>query len=74
MAGKDTGELKRLLLEGIEIVAAGGRGETDSQPSDGGTWKRVVLAPGVELHLESARGELSKKEIDGIVKRVREHL
>ncbi|MDF1861971.1 MAG: hypothetical protein P1U87_17265 [Verrucomicrobiales bacterium] len=74
MAGKDTGELKRLLLEGIEIVAAGGRREGDTLATDGGTWKRVVLAPGVELHLESSRRTLSKQEIDGIVKRVREHL
>ena len=72
MAGKDTAELKRLLLEGIEIVAAGGGG--DALPSDGGTWKRVVLAPGVELHLESSRGKLGKKRVDGILKKVREHL
>jgi len=74
MAGRDTGELKKLLLEGIEIAAAGGREETESRSRDGGTWKRVVLAHGVELHLESSRSPLSKKEVEGIVERVRESL
>jgi DNA-binding transcriptional MerR regulator len=74
MAGKDTGELKRLLLEGIEIVAAGGAEKTDSRSSHGGTWKRVLLAPGVELHLESSRKKLSKEEVERVVKKVRESL
>ena len=47
MVGRDTEELKGLLLEGIEIVAAGGGGEkTDFRSTDGGPWKRIVLAPG----------------------------
>ena len=75
MAGKDTRELKRLLLEGIEIVAAGGGEKADSPPTDGGTWKRVVLAPGVELHLESStRRALSKKEVERILGKMREFL
>lgn len=72
MAGRDTGELKRLLLEGIEIVAAGGREGAEPPSSDGGIWKRVVLAPGVELHLESsARRPLSEEEVQGVLERVR---
>lgn len=75
MAGRDTGELKRLLLEGIEIAAAGTGEKTELPPTDGGTWKRVVIAPGVELHLESSsRKALSKKEVEGIVEKVRESL
>ena len=74
MAGRDTGELKRLLLEGIEIVAAGGGGKTDNLPTDGGTWKRVVLAPGIELHLESSRSPLSKEEINGVLEKMRPRL
>jgi DNA-binding transcriptional MerR regulator len=74
MAGKDTGELKRLLLEGIEIVAAGGSEKADTRPTDGGTWKRVVLSPGVELHLESSRRKLSKEEVEGVLRKVREFL
>ena len=74
MAGRDTGELKRLLLEGIEIVAAGGSEKTDSPPTDGGTWKRVVLAPGVELHLGSSRRTLSKQEVERILGKMREFL
>ena len=73
MAGRDTGELKRLLLEGIEIVAAGGGGK-DSPRTDGGTWKRVVLAPGVELHLESSRSPLSQEETETVLEKVRERL
>jgi len=75
MAGRDTGELKRLLLEGIEIVAAGGGEKADSRSPDGGTWKRIVLAPGVELHLESSsRRPLSKEEVEVILQKVRERL
>jgi len=75
MAGRDTGDLKRLLLEGIEIVAAGGGEKADSRSPDGGTWKRIVLAPGVELHLESSsRRELSTEEVEGILEKVRERL
>jgi len=74
MAGRDTEELKRLLLEGIEIAAAGASEKTEFRSRDGGTWKRVVLAPGVELHLESSRIPLSKEEIERIVVRVRETL
>jgi DNA-binding transcriptional MerR regulator len=75
MAGKDTRELKRLLLDGIEIVAAGGSEKADFPPTDGGTWKRIVLAPGVELHLESSsRRALSKQEVEGILGKMREFL
>jgi len=75
MAGKDTRELKRLLLEGIEIVAAGGSEKADFPPTDGGTWKRIVLAPGVELHLESSsRRALSKQEVERILGKMREFL
>jgi len=76
MAGRDTGELKRLLLEGIEIVAAGGDEKADSRSPDAGTWKRIVLAPGVELHLEtsSSRRPLSKEEVEEILGKLRERL
>lgn len=74
MAGKDTGELKRLLFEGIEIVAARGSEDVDTRSIDGGTWKRVLLAPGVELHLEAARCELSDADIDAVVERLHQHL
>jgi len=74
MVGKDTVELKRLLLEGIEIVAAGERERADASPTDGGIWKRVVLAPGVELHLQSSRRALSEEEVQKIAEGVRRYL
>jgi DNA-binding transcriptional MerR regulator len=59
MAGRATGELKRLLFDGIEVVArkqaAGSATATD--PEHGESWKRIVVAPGIELHL---RGDLPK--------------
>jgi len=73
MAGKDTAELKRLLLDGIQIVSAGGT-KANQPPSDAGTWKRVALAPGVELHLESSRKKLSQEEVERVLRRVRESL
>lgn len=74
MAGKDVSELKRLLLEGIEIVAAGGGGKADLPSTDGGTWKRVVLAPGVELHLEASRPALSEEEVELALEKARKIL
>ena len=75
MAGRDTGELKQLLLEGIEIVAAGGGEKTNSRSTDGGTWNRVLLAPGVELHLESSsRRKLSEEEVERLLEKVRNYL
>ncbi len=67
MAGKDTGELKRLLLEGIEIVAAGGsEKEADGPCADrrrhlGGS----SLPPGWSCIWGSSRRTLSKQERRG---------
>lgn len=74
MAGKETGELKRLLLDGIAIVPAGGGEDAEPLPADAGTWKRVVLGPGVELHLKTPRRALSPKEVEKVLERVREWL
>jgi hypothetical protein len=61
MSGRRTEEIKRLLFDGIEIVArhpdaaagAGGSGAPETAES----WKRIGVVPGVELHL---RGDLPK--------------
>jgi DNA-binding transcriptional MerR regulator len=74
MAGKDTAELKRLLLKGIAIVPAGGGGDADPTPADAGTWKRIVLGPDVELHLKTPRRALSPEEVEKVLERVRERL
>lgn len=55
MAGRGTAELKRLLFDGIEIVARQGGSTTQSGSVE--SWKRVAVAPGIELHLH---GDLSK--------------
>jgi hypothetical protein len=57
MAGRSTGETKRMLFEGIEMVARQGGGVVAENPGEVETWKRVVVATGVELHL---RGDLPK--------------
>ena len=55
MAGRGTAELKRLLFDGIEVVARQPDGTTGAatDPEHAESWKRVVVAPGVELHLRA---------------------
>jgi hypothetical protein len=55
MAGRSTEETGRMFTSGIEMVARseGSRCGADSAE----TWRRVRVAPGVELHL---RGDLPK--------------
>jgi hypothetical protein len=57
MAGRSTEEAKRMLFEGIEMVARQGGGVVAENPGEVETWKRVVVATGIELHL---RGDLPK--------------
>lgn len=52
MAGRSTEQTRQMLFEGVEIVVR----ETDaagSAPAPGlaVSWKRVGVAPGIELHL-----------------------
>jgi hypothetical protein len=74
MSGRNTGDLRRLLLEGIEIITAGSQNKSSATSSVGGTWKRAVLAPGIELHLESSRRPLTKQIIGNLVEEIRELL
>jgi DNA-binding transcriptional MerR regulator len=59
MAGRSTAETKQLLFDGIEIVArqAGAVGGASAAQAMGEVWKRIGIAPGIELHL---RGDLRK--------------
>jgi DNA-binding transcriptional MerR regulator len=61
MAGRGTEELKRLLFDGIEVVARQLSATTGAamDPEHGESWKRIVVAPGIELHL---RGDLPKSK------------
>jgi DNA-binding transcriptional MerR regulator len=74
MAGKDTDQLKRLLLDGIEVVAARTDNAVAEFPSERGTWKRVLLAPGIELHLETSRRALNGDEVETICEKLLQQL
>ena len=54
IAGRSTEEIRQMLVDNREAVGA-----VDSVATSGvaETWKRIVVAPGVELHL---RGDLPK--------------
>ncbi len=55
MAGRTTADYKQLLFEGIEIIARPSTlsGATTTAPQAAEAWKRIVVVPGVELHLRS---------------------
>ena len=59
IAGRSTEETKGMLFGGIEMVArrADGDERSESGPGVPESWKRVVVVPGIELHL---RDELPK--------------
>ena len=59
MAWRSTADYKNLLFEGIQIIARppNASGATASGPHAPEAWKRIVVVPGVELHL---RGDLPK--------------
>ena len=71
MAGRSTAETKQLLFEGIEIVARKSKGgESATASTTGEAWKRIGIAPGIELHL---RGDLPKPkpaELNQIIARL----
>ena len=58
-AGRSTEEIRQMLFERTEMVTrtAAGEGVSADAPGVAETWKRVVVVPGVELHL---RGDLPK--------------
>jgi DNA-binding transcriptional MerR regulator len=64
MAGRTTAELKQLLLEGIEILPRS-TGKGKSRRTDAGreTWNRIVIAPGVELHLREGLKRPDEKQL-----------
>ena len=53
MAGRSTEETKRMLFEGVEMVARDGAGEGSQEcgPDAVAIWKCVRVSPGVELHM-----------------------
>lgn len=71
MKGRSTAETKNLLLQGIEVVAANAPPSADTPPRCAEeTWRRMAIAPGIELHL---RGDLPKpktSELSEILARI----
>lgn len=64
MAGRSTIELKNLLLEGIEILPrAGGKTATRAEEAANEVWRRLPIAPGVELHLRTDLKRPSDKQL-----------
>ncbi len=55
MAGRTTADYKSLLFEGIQIVArpSDSPNALAAAPQAAEAWKRIVVVPGVELHLRS---------------------
>ena len=56
MAGRSTEETKRMLFEGVEMVAraggsGGGRALGSLAPEQAEMWKRIPVTPGAEIHL-----------------------
>jgi hypothetical protein len=53
VTGRSTEETKRMLFEGVEMVARDGAEERDQEcgPDAVAIWKCVRVSPGVELHM-----------------------
>ena len=53
MVGRSSEETKRMLFEGVEMVARDGAGEGNQEcgPDAVAIWKCVRVSPGVELHM-----------------------
>jgi DNA-binding transcriptional MerR regulator len=70
VSGSDNGELRRMVLEGVEVVVRAGTGSgiparigLDSDfPCSPESWSRTRLAPGVELHLREGLPHLKPAE------------
>jgi hypothetical protein len=63
MAGRSTEEAKRMLFEGIEMVARQGGGVVAEDPGEVEIWKRVRVASGIELHLCGDLPKLKPAEV-----------
>ena len=75
MAGRSTDETERMFLGGVEMVGRAegdeGMSERDSPaPGVAETWRRVGVAPGVELHLRGALPKPKPEELRRLVARV----
>jgi hypothetical protein len=73
MAGRGTGETERMFIGGIEMVARleGSRCGADSAAAElAETWRRVRVAPGVELHLRDDLPNPKPAELKQLIERL----
>jgi hypothetical protein len=75
MAGRGTDETGRMFLGGVEMVAraGGSRGGAASRspaPEPAETWRRVRVAPGVELHLREDLAKPQPGELKDLLERL----
>ena len=64
--------MKRLLLGGVEVVArgTGDEAESASAPREVEDWRRVNVAPGVELHLRGDLPKMKRVEVKKLIDRM----
>jgi hypothetical protein len=73
MTGRSMEETKRMLFEGIEMVARQSGGVVVEESGDGEveeTWKRVRVTSGVELHLRDDLPKLKPAELRRLMERL----
>ena len=72
-AGRSAEETKRMLFEGVEMVARQGGGAVVEESGAGEveeTWRRVRVTPGVELHLRDDLPKLKPAELRRLMERL----
>lgn len=79
LSGRDAGELERMLLGGVEIVARTGGADDEGEKSDfseGLTemWNRVRVVPGLELHVSSKLPPFTREDHRRLIARLKEIL
>ena len=78
LRGRDTAELEKMLLGGVEITARPGSGGHDALSANSASeltesWIRVPVVPGVELHF-SSKGYLRPGDRQHLMERLKEFL
>lgn len=79
LIGRDTEELERMLLGGVELVARAGGGVNEVEPPGSETslaelWNRVRVAPGLELHMSTERPRYKPEEYRRVIEKLKKLL
>ena len=69
ISGGGKGERKQSLLPELEVVAreAGAEPSSMTAPGEPEVWKRIRLAPGVDLHLRDGLPKLKPGEVKKVL-------